>query len=349
MKPYRVHLFAAIPIITIFLLWHNFQADKPASRLHGFNLLQHRTTPLNDPATLESLKELKTLGANAVAFVPFLEQTDPGVTGLALSDAVTEAQLRAGLRFARDAGLTSILKPQILVEGSWSGAIDFSSEAEWDRWFSNYGRWLHHFAQIAEQEQVDILVIGTELKQTARNPRWTKLISELRQHYQGLLSYAAHNMDGLRNFAFWPLLDSAAVTLYPSLGDDGNRGRIRQQLKHLTATLSSIAADIGKPLWIAEIGIASRRNAQRAPWQWRSIPASEQTVDLEIQAVVIDEWLKALQGKWNHGVMIWHWFNAPQAGGSWDNGFTLQGKPAAQVVACHWNRIHSNCNRGSSL
>jgi hypothetical protein len=38
--------------------------------------------------------------------------------------------------------------------------------------------------------------------------------------------------------------------------------------------------------------------------------------------------------------MVWRWFTDPEAGGSNDTDFTVQGKPAEAVLSCAWT---GNC------
>lgn len=307
-------------------------------RLQGVNLLQSSERSFADADTQKSLRALRALGANTVAIVYFLAQAAPDATDVTDSSAVTPAQLRAAIDAARAQGLQVWLKPQILLPASWAGAVEPGDDAGWSRWFASYGERLQDLARLAETKGVAGLVIGTELRQAGARPEWAGLIAALRRVYRGELSYAAHGVDGLAAFGHWHRLDSAAVTLYPSLGADPRPRAMQALLESEVMRLRQVAATIGRPLWIAELGLASRLGAQQAPWDWR-VADPPLPPDPALQARVIGAWLAALDRDWNRGVLLWAWSNDPGAGGPADTSHLLQGKPAQEVMRCHWQRL----------
>lgn len=324
----RIHplLAAAIAILL---------AGCAPERLQGVNLLQSRQISFEQEPTSQALRQVRALGANAVAVVVFLEQEAPASTAIARSPAVTDAQLVAAIRTARSQGFRVLLKPQLLVPGSWAGRIEPPDDAGWKAWFDTYTGHMVAYARIAQAETVDVLVIGTELRRADRRPEWPQVIEAVRAEFRGELSYAAHDVEGLNAFAHWGLLDSAAVTLYPPLGADPARATMRGHIDAAVARLKKSAATAGKPVWVAELGIQSRHGAQARPWEWRQ-PDHGAPPDPQLQADVIDLWLEALRGDWNRGVLLWAWSNDPSAGGGNDKDYLLQNKPAEGVLKCHW-------------
>ena len=303
-----------------------------SDRMLGANLLQTETVSFEQEATGESLRRLHELGANTLALVSFLEQPSADSLSMQPAAGVSQQGLRRVIRMAKALQMRVVLKPQILVDGSWAGEI---TPSDWYTWFANYGAHLEELAHLARQEEVEMLVIGTELKQSARQSHWLGLIQRLRSIYPGRLSYAAHGIEGLRNFAFWEHLDSAGVTLYPILGED-----VREAARQIRATrerLHESARGLPVPLWVAEVGIASRNRATRRPWAWQDLADDEQAVDLEVQAQVLDLWFEALSASWLEGALLWAWYTDPTAGGAQDNGYTPQNKPAELVLACRWS------------
>ncbi|MEN8177382.1 MAG: hypothetical protein ABFS39_02050 [Pseudomonadota bacterium] len=301
-------------------------------RMRGANLLQSRTVLFEQEASGESIRRLHELGANTLALVPFLQQSSTDSVRMEPAGGMSEEGLRRVIRKAKSLQMRVVLKPQILVQGSWAGEI---APADWDDWFTNYTVHLEQLARLAQEEGVEMLVIGTELKQSIRQPQWLSLIKRLREVYQGRLSYAAHGIEGLREVTFWRQIDAAGVTLYPPLGEDS--GQADEQIRATLKTLRKTARDLPAPLWVAEVGIASRSRATRRPWAWQDLTHEEQEVDLQVQVHVLDLWLDALSVSWLDGVLIWAWYSDPAAGGAGDNGFTPQNKPAEQVLACHWS------------
>ncbi|MDJ0807292.1 MAG: hypothetical protein QNJ78_10705 [Gammaproteobacteria bacterium] len=301
-------------------------------RLQGANLLQSSSVAFEQAATEQSIRHLRQLGANAIALVAFLQQPAVDSTRMEAAGGMHEPGLRRTIRWAKSHRLRVLLKPQLLVPGSWAGAI---APTDWDAWFTHYTAHLERLAQLAREEGVDSLVIGTELKQSTGQPHWLRLIRRLRKVYDGRLTYAAHGLEGVRQVTFWKQLDSAGVTLYPSLGDDLNR--VPQRIAAVKQDLHRLALDLPVPLWVAEVGIASRSQANQRPWAWQDLRPEEQDVDLSLQARVLDLWLESLSVNWLEGVLIWAWYSDPAAGGAQDNGFTPQHKPAERVLSCQWS------------
>lgn len=304
-------------------------------RMQGVNLLQSRQVSFEQAPTKASFERLSQLGANTVAVVVFLEQEAPGSTSVRKANAVTEAQFRAALRSARQQGLQVLAKPQFLVPESWAGEIEFTRDEDWQDWFDAYQSHLLDYARIAREEGASGLVVGTELRRSEQRPEWRSLITTVRNVFPGTLTYAAHELEGLKGFQHWDLLDLAGVTLYPALGAEPNRASMQSHIERTTSALRAITANMDKPVWIAEIGIQSRAGAQLEPWQWRHTPADAEPAP-DLQADVIDLWLKALDGDWNRGALLWAWSNDPHAGGLKDLDYLLQNKPAENILQCHW-------------
>ena len=65
-----------------------------------------------------------------------------------------------------------------------------------------------------------------------------------------------------------------------------------------------------------------------------------------LQAEVLGEWLRALDRPAVHGVLVWRWLSDPNAGGPKDTDFTVQGKPAEDVLRCVWSGA---CARAQAL
>src|SRR3989338_1075114 len=306
------------------------------TKIKGVNYLQTEQITMDSRESYVSLLRVKNIGANTVAFIPFLQQSAPDRINVHLTDNVTDNQLRAGIRDAKALGFQIILKPQILVHNSWAGEIKMADDLNWRQWFNNYTKAIEHYADIAQEEKVDIMVIGTELNQTGHLPFWQELIAHIRSRFRGKLTYAAHNVAGIKQFRYWRLLDSIALTLYPSLGDKPERNAMTLHIKKTVDDLKATSIQYKKPLWIAEVGIPSRYGAQLKPWEWQGVDIQANPPDEDLQALVLDIWLDALKGKWSYGVMLWNWSSDPYAGGSQDSGFTIQNKRAEQVIACHW-------------
>jgi hypothetical protein len=313
-------------------------------QIRGANVLQTSQVAFTEHDTWTSLWQLQALGANTVALVYFLHQAGPQSDRVAPADNVTEQQLRAAIKHAHRLGLAVAIKPQMLVDGSWAGAINPGNDDAWKRWFGNYRRAMLRLARLAQNERVAYLFIGTELSQAAERPEWTGLIADVRAVYRGHLSYAAHGIDEAGRFAHWSLLDSVAVSLYEPVTDRNgtvNAGKISRAIE----SLRLLGSRNRRPVLIAELGVPSARGADKKPWL---VPAADAIPDPEMQARVLKSWLDGLRQPWVQGVLIWCWYSDPWAGGRKNPDFTVQNKPAARVLACQWKN-GGECGPGNQL
>lgn len=298
---------------------------------YGFNMMQTRNVSYGNERSRESLANMKKTGAETVAFVVFFKQKTPRSSELEPAWDKQYLSLRQSIRWAKELGLSTGIKPQLLVENSWSGAI---KPDNWRKWFAVYTGYLYELAVLAEVEEVDFLVIGTELKQSTSLSYWIDLIETLRAVYSGELSYTAHGTDGLASFRFWSLLDSASVSLYPALGESD--AEMHKVIRQTMESLSRLSETITAPVWIAEIGIASRSKARLRPWAWQGLADDEKHVDTAVQAEVISAWLDEIAESRIRRVLLWAWYSDPAAGGNKDIGYTIQNKPAEKLVSCRW-------------
>jgi Glycoside Hydrolase Family 113 len=304
-------------------------------RLDGFNMIAVPGHPFGSADAGRAIAQAKRAGANSLAVVPFLWQPAPQSPSIARGSDMPDRELRAGLRQIRAAGLRAVVKPQVWVPQRWAGAVAPVGERDWRQWFEGYGKAVLHIAQVAAQEKAAAFVIGTELKQTVERPEWLPLIARLRAAFPGPLTYVAHNIDGAEAVPFWDKLDAVGLSLYPPLGADDDRAAHRAVIESVVERIDALAERTGKPVVVGEVGIRSAKGAAAMPWQSaeeRQAPAAPL-----LQAEVLGDWLRALDRPSVRGVLVWRWLSDPDAGGPKDTDFTVQGKPAAQVLHCIWS------------
>ncbi len=306
-------------------------------QMRGVNLLQSSQVPLDDLQNVENMQNLKILGANTVAFIPFINQDTETGCNLSIDENYSQARLKKTIELAHQAGLHVVLKPQILIPGSWAGMVKSDNESGWACWFSAYSDNLIPLAQLAQDTHTEMLVIGTELHHTETRPEWRKLVDQIRMIYHNKISYVAHDVHDLEFFTALDKVDSVGITYYPPLEKEA----LRTQMKLLVSQLKTDVIKLNKPFWIAEIGITSRTGALENPWLWPEQLGKDIIPDPALQANVLDSWLTEMKGDWHTGILIWAWYSDKNAGGLSDTDFTIQNKPATDVVSCHWlGRCH---------
>jgi len=309
---------------------------KREPRLIGFNVIAAPDHPFGSASAKLALASAKRVGANAIAVVPFLWQASPASPDLVRGKDMGDDELRAAIRDVHALGLAVLVKPQVWVPRSWAGAIAMKSDAHWQQWFANYRSKLNRIAHIAEDEKADALAIGTELAGTSQRPEWNELIGDVRNLYSGRLLYVAHNIGEAEKVSFWSRLDAIGVTLYPPLGADNDRAGRRARMRAMADRLDALSARTGKSIIVGEIGLRSAKGAAAKPWEGVEERAS--APDPKLQADVLADWLDALDRPSIRGILIWRWFTDPDAGGLNDTDFTVQGKPAEDVLMCAWTQ-----------
>ncbi|MBN4077007.1 hypothetical protein JYT48_01905 [Mariprofundus ferrooxydans] len=307
---------------------------KNQAMLRGFNAMQHENVGWNEPQARRSMQRMASLGSNAIVLIAFLEQDSASAVEVNYSNAVTFGQLQKAIEYAHDLDLKIILKPQMLVRNSWASAISHESQQGWNQWFESYQQHIVRFARFAAQNKVQAFVIGTELSKASGFVDWPGLIRQVRSVFPGQITYAAHNIDGLRAFPFWNELDAVSVTLYPSLGRSGQYDEMQALVHYTVAQLESVAKQFDLPLWVLEIGMPSAAGASLKPWEWQSLKHAR--VDLQLQRDAIDIWLRALDQPWVDGVFIWAWYSDAASGGRHNADYTPQNKPAERVIQRYW-------------
>lgn len=314
--------------------------DRSVKQWRGFNALQTSKVGWHQSGARESLLNMINIGANAVILIPFMEQPSHDSVSVRRAGHVTDNQLKAAIQLAHQLGLRVVVKPQVIVKGSWAGGIKFSDSKRAAEWFENYTREIIRYAEIAEAERVEAFVIGTELKGLSRDSRWPGLIERLRKSYHGKLTYSAHGVDDVESFPYWHLLDMISLTLYPSLGDTDDYLKMMVHVEYALYKLRKAVERHGsKPVWLTEIGMPSAEGFAERPWAWVALNNPRVRPDIMLQTKATAIWLEQVRrAEWIDGVFFWLWYSDPTAGGLKDRDYTVQNKPAEILIRQQWGR-----------
>jgi Glycoside Hydrolase Family 113 len=139
-----------------------FQQDNKQRGIHFFG-------SSNDTLSFETLK---TNNIEWLTFVPFLPQenhNEPSLRkGFRSNDSTLTQQRWRKLKKVTDTyGFKIMLKPHIWLSntsnGVWRSDIKMKTQEEWNTWFTDYSAYILEYAALAEDIDIDILCIGTEL------------------------------------------------------------------------------------------------------------------------------------------------------------------------------------------
>ena len=289
-----------------------------------------------------SIARIARTGASGIAVLPYASMPSanrpevlrpPTRAGSETDEAVVQA-----IRAAKREGLTVLLKPHIWVRGSWPGAIAFRFRREWDRFFEAYGRWILHYAILAEMHGVPVFSVGVELSEATRGreEEWTAIVRRVRSVYSGSLVYAANWGAEFEEFGAWELFDYLGVdAYYPLAGDpEASDDELLRGAQAMLDRIGAVSLRSGRRVLFTEIGFASTRASWVRPWEGHLNAEPSVTDQLRSYRAVTE----AMEGrKWIAGVLWWEWPSDLRAAIRDRRGFTPAGKPA-QALLGQWFR-----------
>jgi|GEM_PF-1104322 len=320
----------------------------------GVSIQPRWNTDFSSSTFQQSVRNAAAVHANSIYLIIPLYQSNVGSTDVQTGgNTPTDQSLADAISFAHSLGLKVTFKVHLFPnDGQWSAFIDPSDR---NTWFSNYGNLIRHYAGIAQTNHVEQYIIGNELlsmseasHNSTNTQNWQNLIASVRSIYSGLLGYNANwgqsgFVDEKNNIAFWGSLDFISISAYFNLNtvqnSDGSDNLSGSWNFYLTNDISLLHNRTGKPIIFGEIGYKAENQAHDHPWMWwqnDSLNLQEQANDYQ---ALFSFWNSV---PWFNGVGFWFWSSDPNAGGTGDNDYTPQGKPAQTVMSQWFGQSGSN-------
>ena len=277
--------------------------------------------------------KIAEIGADTILFVVDSKQENGTSTRIFLDmrGEPTPEKLGELIQYAHNKKLRVILMPLVLLESpkgtEWRGVIH---PEVWEDWWDSYREMLHHYATVAENNHVEVFVVGSELVSTeGQVEEWTRTIRQARKDFHGQLTYSA-NWDHYTSIPFWKDLDLIGMNSYYKLGEnrDVTVDQIVARWREIQKDLFAFERRTGKPLLLLEAGWCSIANAAHEPWDYTptSVP-----IDVDLQRKLYEGFFRAWWGDPHlGGFMLWEW--PLDASGVEDRGYTPKGKPAERVM-----------------
>ncbi len=238
-------------------------------------------------------------------------------------------------------GMGVVFLPVLFVDdGTWEGAI---TPSDVDAWFSHWLDIVAHYADLAEETSIEILLIGSEMV-TLRDyhDHWLRVIEAARQRYQGLLGYSENwwfdeaFYQSVLAMQQWAELDYIGVTNYfeltdktdPSLSELESAWRRNRNGRNVLDDLNRLSSRYGnKPIVFWEFGYQSKDGTNIEPWNF----LREADPDPQEQADAYQAYFNVFSSfPWWSGQGIF----AEQVGLPMDAfGYGVLGKPSELVIA----------------
>ena len=234
-----------------------------------------------------------------------------------------------------------MMKPQLWVwHGEYTGFIEMQNEQDWLTFETSYKSFILDFARLAEEHDVEILCIGTELEKFVVNrpDYWMSLIKDIKAIYSGKITYAA-NWDEFKRSPFWNKLDYIGIDAYFPLNDSKTPtvASCREGWQPHKAEILRLSKKYDKPILFTEFGYRSMNYNVKEPW---NSDRNLNSVNLVAQYNATEALFKTFWNEpWFAGGFIWKWhYNYKQAGGKDNSRFTPQNKPVEDVIRTYYTK-----------
>jgi hypothetical protein len=254
------------------------------------------------------------------------------------TETITDPELQTIAGEAAQAGLQVSITPGFTIGASgWKGRYDPGQTAGGASTFfgsantvNSYDYMVAHYASIAQQLQIPMLWVGSEMLGTERfTSEWEDLISSVRAIYGGQLLYNV--LSGELNVAqFYGALDAMSISAYyplsdqadPSLSDleaGWNSYSGLEGQGHWVAAIAQQEQIWQRPVYFGEVGYLSSTYAAQAPCCDQYHSSDPQLQYRCYQA--LDDTFRGYP--WWGGVLWW----------SWDGGdYNMDGLPAEAMI-----------------
>ncbi len=292
------------------------------------------------------VEEVISIHANSAAVMPFGFIRDASNPQIIFNTerqwfGETKEGARQYIAMLHENNIAVMLKPQLWIsKGVFTGTLKMGNERDWKILETSYREFLLTFAQLAEDTNVDLLCVGTELEQFVQNrpEYWQQLITEIRKTYKGKLTYAA-NWDEFDRVPFWNRLDYVGVDAYFPLSESKSPSveELATGWKPWKLKLEEVSIQTKKPILFTEYGYRSMDYTAKKPWL---VDRSQEKPNMVSQVNAKKAIFSEFWGEpWFAGGYVWKWFvNHDTAGGENDNRFTPQNKPSIKIISENYQK-----------
>ncbi len=291
-----------------------------------------------------ALAEIHATGANWISLI--VTQYQENIYSRAIAPTAktpTDEALAHAISTAHDLGMKVMLKPHVDLSNDpahWRADIGKTfSLSDWSEWFDSYRSMIQHYARFAQEYQVDQFSVGTELEQASPHAyEWRKVIANVRELYDGSLTYSANHSGEEFRLSWWDALDYIGIDAYYPLSVRGNPNRVELEFawQQFMIALRGLYSTWHKPILFTEIGYRSQHGTTTRPYDWKLTGG----LDLQEQADAYQAFFNQVYWQpWFAGSFFWAWDPAPFSTGSCDTAYTPFDKPAEDVLRAGYGAL----------
>ncbi|MDX1667288.1 MAG: hypothetical protein R3350_08665, partial [Saprospiraceae bacterium] len=190
-----------------------------------------------------------------------------------------------------------------------------------------------------EEYEVEMFCIGTEyrISSVKREKFWRALIAEVRECYNGKLTYSS-NWDSYHQIPFWDALDYVGISSYFPLTESRtpSETELIDAWQPWLGQMRDFHRKVDQPIIFTEFGYLSVDGSAGKTWELekmvKSLPVNELAQAIAIHSLFEVFW----DEPWWHGGFLWKWF--PHMSGHEgypERDYTPQGK-VAEITLKEW-------------
>ncbi len=278
-----------------------------------------------------------------------------------------ELEISETVKRLHDNGIRVLFKPCLTpLDGSWMGMVKFPTRDQlkqiqgvdndyWGKWFHSFTESSKYFADLAERTGIDSMIIGAEYFGTeGQNEHWEKVIEEVRKLYSNPITYEfTPDSRKTHNLKWFNKLDYLAYSYYPPACEPNmevldpafnptvkeNPSKTVEEMKEYLKSRQNKIDSICKrfnnmPIAFTEYGIRSAHGCIMQPYNflWDTYYDGQEQADyMEASFQTfweLPQWMGFFWWKWDETQYRPHFHTDPNG----DMGFTIQGKPAEDVM-----------------
>lgn len=307
---------------------------RKTEQIRGFSIQLFGSMPAEAEAYIKAVDELADMGCSWVNFSIAARQDNVHSESISIvwQNIPSLPDIQRILRKAKSRNMGVMLMPIVLLNNSgskdWRGIIQPPS---WDNWFAQYTDFIVKMAHIAQDCDVDVLCVGSELLSTETfRDRWLDVIGQVRRQYRGKLTYSA-NWDHYDVVSFWDQLDYIGMNNYNELagGHGASLATLLKAWEPIKRDILAFARKQKKPFMFTEVGWHNLDNTIKEPWNY----VAQGAIDHQEQARAYESFVQTWKGVPNEefmGAFVWEW---RPGGKPTDHGsYSLQGTPSLDIV-----------------
>lgn len=235
----------------------------------------------------------------------------------------TKEEIEKVIEYIQGKGCKIILKSVVnCLDDTWRAYINFISpdvvcEPKWSEWFESYTTYVLYVSSFAEKYNIDMVMIGCEMVcADAQEQEWRKLITKVRENYQGLLTYNADKYQEDR-ITWWDDLDVISSSGYYPVGT------WKQELERI----EKVVKEFKKPFFFAEAGCPARIGNESLPNDYAWVGERSEEAQLSYYEEMFTESSKV---DFVDGFGLWDWKTIlyPLEAAHVDDDYCVYGKKA---------------------